>query len=122
VEVEVENCYLHPIGSADKCTPSVVWHPQEDSIGTLVYWPGPPKMVWVMTYVWAITAGEGSGQPLTSEHPHARAAPTGLSLQSITVEIMLSTPRLQLKVHKIENFFGSDFEFGVISLFVMLKY
>jgi hypothetical protein len=26
-----------------------------------------------------------------------------------------------LKVHKIENFFGSDFEFCVISLFVMLK-
>jgi hypothetical protein len=27
-----------------------------------------------------------------------------------------------LKVHKIENFFGSDFEFCVISLLVMLKY
>jgi hypothetical protein len=27
-----------------------------------------------------------------------------------------------LKVHKIENFFGSDFEFSVISLLVMLKY
>ncbi len=30
--------------------------------------------------------------------------------------------RLFLKVHKIENFFGSDFEFCVISLLVMLKY
>ncbi len=28
----------------------------------------------------------------------------------------------RLKVHKIENFFGSDFEFWVISLLVMLKY
>jgi hypothetical protein len=28
----------------------------------------------------------------------------------------------RLKVHKIENFFGSDFEFCVISLLVMLKY
>ncbi len=27
-----------------------------------------------------------------------------------------------LKVDKIENFFGSDFEFCVISLLVMLKY
>ncbi len=27
-----------------------------------------------------------------------------------------------LKVHKIENFFGTDFEFCVISLLVMLKY
>ncbi len=27
-----------------------------------------------------------------------------------------------LKVHKIENFFGSDFEFCVISLLVILKY
>jgi hypothetical protein len=27
-----------------------------------------------------------------------------------------------LKVHKIENFFGSDLEFCVISLLVMLKY
>jgi hypothetical protein len=27
-----------------------------------------------------------------------------------------------LKVHKTENFFGSDFEFCVISLLVMLKY
>jgi hypothetical protein len=29
---------------------------------------------------------------------------------------------ISLKVHKIENFFGSDFEFCVISLLVMLKY
>jgi hypothetical protein len=29
---------------------------------------------------------------------------------------------LSLKVHKIENFFGSNFEFCVISLLVMLKY
>ncbi len=29
---------------------------------------------------------------------------------------------LNLKVHKIENFFYSDFEFCVISLLVMLKY
>ncbi len=27
-----------------------------------------------------------------------------------------------LKVHKIENFFGSEFEFYTISLLVMLKY
>jgi hypothetical protein len=29
---------------------------------------------------------------------------------------------LPLKVHKIENFFGSDFELYTISLLVMLKY
>ncbi len=29
---------------------------------------------------------------------------------------------LILKVHKIENFFGSEFEFYTISLLVMLKY
>jgi hypothetical protein len=28
----------------------------------------------------------------------------------------------QLKVHKIENFFGSNFEFCTISLLVLLKY
>ncbi len=28
----------------------------------------------------------------------------------------------ELKVHKIENFFGSEFEFYTISLLVMLKY
>ena len=28
----------------------------------------------------------------------------------------------RLKVHKIENFFGSDFEFCTISLLVMFKY
>ncbi len=27
-----------------------------------------------------------------------------------------------LKVHKIENFFGFDFEFYTVSLLVMLKY
>jgi hypothetical protein len=27
-----------------------------------------------------------------------------------------------LKVHKIENFFGSEFEFCTISLLVLLKY
>ncbi len=29
---------------------------------------------------------------------------------------------MTLKVHKIENFFGSEFEFYTISLLVMLKY
>jgi hypothetical protein len=29
---------------------------------------------------------------------------------------------LALKVHKIENFFGFDFEFYTVSLLVMLKY
>ncbi len=29
---------------------------------------------------------------------------------------------LTLKVHKIENFFGSEFEFCTISLLVLLKY
>ncbi len=29
---------------------------------------------------------------------------------------------MPLKAHKIENFFGSDFEFCIISLLVMLKY
>jgi hypothetical protein len=29
---------------------------------------------------------------------------------------------VDLKVHKIENFFGSEFEFYTISLLVMLKY
>ncbi len=38
--------------------------------------------------------------------------------------LMLNTVhrKKNLKVHKIENFFGSDFEFCVISLFFMLKY
>ncbi len=34
------------------------------------------------------------------------------------IRSMLST----LKVHKIENFFGFDFEFYTVSLLVMLKY
>ncbi len=32
-----------------------------------------------------------------------------------------SRDTLPLKVHKIENFFGSEFEFYTISLLVMLK-
>ncbi len=35
---------------------------------------------------------------------------------------MVSRNRKKLKEHKIENFFGSDFDFCVISLLVMLKY
>ncbi len=35
-------------------------------------------------------------------------------------KLLLSESRL--KVHKIENFFGSEFEFYTISLLVMLKY
>jgi hypothetical protein len=35
--------------------------------------------------------------------------------------MFLSSGPVPLKVHKIENFFGSDFEFCVISLLVMLK-
>jgi hypothetical protein len=34
----------------------------------------------------------------------------------------ISIHNLLLKVHKIENFFGSEFEFYTISLLVMLKY
>ncbi len=34
----------------------------------------------------------------------------------------LATILSGLKVHKIENFFGSEFEFYTIPLFVMLKY
>ncbi len=36
--------------------------------------------------------------------------------------IKKSRDTVPLKVHKIENFFGSDFEFCVIPLLVMLKY
>jgi hypothetical protein len=35
---------------------------------------------------------------------------------------VLDDSHFYLKVYKIENFFGSDFEFCVISLLVMLKY
>ncbi len=38
------------------------------------------------------------------------------------VDPRLLTAPDPLKVHKIENFFGSDFEFCVMSLLVMLKY
>jgi hypothetical protein len=43
------------------------------------------------------------------------------------MEEKYSTPRIKfviliLKVHKIENFFDSEFEFYTISLLVMLKY
>jgi hypothetical protein len=34
----------------------------------------------------------------------------------------LRTNKNSLKVHKIENVFGSDFEFCTISLLVLLKY
>ncbi len=39
-----------------------------------------------------------------------------------TVNYFQPPPLLDLKVHKIDNFFGSDFEFCVISFLVMLKY
>jgi hypothetical protein len=38
------------------------------------------------------------------------------------VKIFVLVLEFTLKVHKIENFFGSDFKFCVISLLVMLKY
>ncbi len=37
-------------------------------------------------------------------------------------KVILNVILYYLKVHKIENFFGSDFEFCVVSLLVMLKY
>ncbi len=40
----------------------------------------------------------------------------------ITVFVTMTMLWGWFKVHKIENFFGSDFEFCVISLLVMLKY
>jgi hypothetical protein len=46
---------------------------------------------------------------------------TCLSVEATTLNC-LSMEVITLKVHKIENFFGSDFEFCVISLLVMLKY
>ncbi len=36
--------------------------------------------------------------------------------------IRSKNPSVTLKVHKIENFFGSDFEFSTISLLLLLKY
>jgi hypothetical protein len=42
-----------------------------------------------------------------------------LSIHNYT---LLVISRNDLKVHKIENFFGSEFEFYTISLLVMLKY
>jgi hypothetical protein len=54
-----------------------------------------------------------------------------LSLELSFCSVSLSLPflcvtcraiALSLKVHKIENFSGSDFEFCVISLLVMLKH
>jgi hypothetical protein len=35
---------------------------------------------------------------------------------------MFAVHKGTLKVHKIENFFGSEFEFCTISLLVLLKY
>jgi hypothetical protein len=37
-------------------------------------------------------------------------------------KISISRDIVQLKVHKIENFFGSEFEFCTFSLLVLLKY
>ena len=37
-------------------------------------------------------------------------------------KFLISRGYISLKVHKIKNLFGSDFEFCVISLLVMLKY
>ena len=34
----------------------------------------------------------------------------------------ITAPGMALKVHKIENFFGFDFEICIISLLVMAKY
>ncbi len=35
---------------------------------------------------------------------------------------LICSGKISLKVHKIENFFGFDFEFYTVSLLVMLKY
>ena len=39
-----------------------------------------------------------------------------------TMNKEVDLPFFQLKVHKIENFFDSDFEICIISLLVMSKY
>ncbi len=44
----------------------------------------------------------------------------GALLHLLRLEMLAS--HLILKVHKNDNFFGSDFEFCTISLLVMLKY
>ncbi len=46
----------------------------------------------------------------------------GLYHNSSRIHRSLTGVKAILKVHKIENFFGFDFEFCVISLLVMLKY
>ncbi len=43
-------------------------------------------------------------------------------IKNISVFFILHWNENKLKVHKNENFFGSDFEFCAISLLVMLKY
>jgi hypothetical protein len=46
----------------------------------------------------------------------------GSPFSYVSLGVTPPPPPPYLKVHKIENFFGSDFEFCVISLLIMLKY
>ncbi len=44
------------------------------------------------------------------------------NISSLSFDFEHRSVSCDLKVHKIENFFGSEFEFYTISLLVMLKY
>jgi hypothetical protein len=62
--------------------------------------------------------------PKTSRSSAVDSVNTSFSSRSGSLKECMEGKRSgeNLKVHKIENFFGSDFEFCVISLLVMLKY
>ncbi len=59
--------------------------------------------------------------PRNRFRPPCRVAVSAPKLQMIAESIFWNRFMGSLKVHKIENFFGSEFEFYTISLLVMLK-
>ncbi len=59
---------------------------------------------------------------ISNDRNRVRWVVLGLSEDEACTDVFENLSVNSLKVHKIENVFGSDFEFCVISLLVMVKY
>jgi hypothetical protein len=70
------------------------------------------KAIWGRCHSYSVLPG-----PAVTKELNFRTAKT-----SVAEIIDVRELKPALKVHKNENFFGSDFEFCTISLFVILKY
>ncbi len=91
-------------------------------------WPPPPLSQTKCTVYTNIVCLRGGGEGVNWAVDHILQEFYPLFLTRFRTYQIYTPPQTKwpvkttLKVHKIENFFGSEFEFYTISLLVMLKY